>query len=67
MFGGRPPGYGRSVQVQLRVDGRESLAGEVVPERGAALPFVGWLGLLRALSDVLGTEDGEAGESPPAT
>jgi hypothetical protein len=64
MFGGRPLPYGACVQVELRVKDREPLAGEVLPEGGTALPFVGWLGLLSVLSDVLRNEESLPAEDP---
>lgn len=43
-----------SVQLVLRIDvADEPPCGEVVPERGTPVSFVGWLGLLRCLSDLV--------------
>jgi len=56
----------RPVDVLIRLDREEPPAGTVVPlrrrespEAGAAtvLPFVGWLGMLRALAEVVNEPD----------
>lgn len=41
------------VLIRIRLDAVEPPAGVVLPARGDALPFTGWLGLLRALSDAV--------------
>jgi hypothetical protein len=44
----------------LRIDVAETPpCGEIVPQAGEAVSFVGWLGLLRCLSDFVETAGGE--------
>jgi hypothetical protein len=42
-----------SVLITIRTTGDEPLEGEAAAEDGPAVPFVGWLGLLRTLSQLL--------------
>jgi hypothetical protein len=42
----------------LRIDvGEEPPCGEIVPRAGRPVSFVGWLGLLRGLSDLVESAD----------
>jgi hypothetical protein len=44
----------------LRIDvAGQPPRGEIVPQSGEPLSFVGWLGLLRCLSDLVDSADGE--------
>jgi hypothetical protein len=42
--------------IQISVDTTQPLAGTAAAERGAPVPFVGWLELLRAISALVETE-----------
>ncbi len=45
-------GHGVGVRIELTFDAQEPPTGSVMPEGGAAMPFTGWLGLLRLLGDL---------------
>lgn len=48
------------VDVMLRIDvAGQPPSGEVVPQAGETVSFVGWLGLLRCLSDLVDSAGGE--------
>ena len=45
----------------LRVSGQDPLEGEAALEDGERIPFTGWLGLLKVLSELLSSGDGNSG------
>lgn len=45
-------GHGVGVRIELTFDEQEPPTGSVMPEGSAAMPFTGWLGLLRLLGDL---------------
>ena len=46
------------VVITIRLDAIDPPAGRVSVEGRAEVPFVGWLGLLRVLSEILAAPDG---------
>jgi hypothetical protein len=60
------PGHDVRVEILISLDATDPPAGRVrVPDRGddGGLCFTGWLGLLRVLSDVMGSPAPEEKES----
>src|SRR5882724_5472025 len=54
--------------IQISVDTTDPLAGTATTERGAHVPFTGWLELLRAISALVDSSAiaGDPGQSAPA-
>jgi hypothetical protein len=50
------------MEIRISLDRVEPPAGRLWPVEGEEVPFTGWLGLLRALYQVLG----QPGDLPPA-
>jgi len=48
--------HARCVVIVIRLDAMEPPMGEVGMQGAAPVPFAGWLGLLRALSELLGVD-----------
>ena len=52
-------GHDPVVEITIRLDGIDPPMGRVSLAGGAEVEFVGWLGLLRVLSELLEAESGE--------
>ena len=61
--GSTPPA---GTHVSLSIEQAEPLVGTATCAWGAPVPFVGWLELLRAVSDLVGAE-GHRGDGGPCT
>jgi hypothetical protein len=53
------PGHDPFVEITIRLDGIDPPIGRVSVAGGVEVVFVGWLGLLRALSELLESPSGE--------
>jgi hypothetical protein len=47
------------MEIQIVMEARDPPSGLVAPARGEPVRFVGWLGLLKVLSDAIEVPDGE--------
>ncbi len=63
MFPSLPGANLAEMNIRLRIERSEPPCGDVSAEDGTAIPFSGWLELLRILSDLL-AQAGDPGETP---
>ena len=54
----------QQMHVQVSIEGRDPLRGEVIPTDGGAIPFSGRLGLMSALERLTADRDGGAENRP---